>query len=129
MKNHITENACAVYVSEQEYVDLKCNGFFSYEEVVGVTEYVYEMLRFYNVKKCVVNLKQVKIYPSGAEEYLRDVWYRKLLETGVDRIAFVVPEDIFGKTSMIVVHAGNAIKKIQRQYFTDEEQAKEWLNS
>ena len=129
MKNHITENACAVYVSEQGYVDLKCDGFFSYEEVVGITEHVYDMLRYYNVKKCIINLQQVKIYPSGAEEYLRDVWYNKLLQTSLSRIAYVVPEDIFGRTSMIVVHAGSAVKKIQREYFTDEASAKEWLNS
>ena len=129
MKNHITENACAVYVSEQEYVDLKCDGFFSYEEVVGITEHVYDMLRYYNVKKCIINLQQVKIYPSGAEEYLRDVWYNKLLQTSLSRIAYVVPEDVFGRTSMIVVHAGSAVKKIQREYFTDEASAKEWLNS
>lgn len=129
MKRHITENACVTYVSEQGYIDLKCDGFFSYEEVLGITEHVYELLLSNNVKKCMINLQQVKIYPSGAEEYLRDVWYRKLLEAGVSRIAYVVPEDVFGKTSMIVVHAGDAVKKIHRQYFADEADAKEWLRS
>lgn len=129
MKSYITENACVTYVQEQEYIDLKCEGFFSYQEVVGITEHVYEMLKFHNSHKCIINLQQVKIYPSGVEEYLRDIWYNKLLEIGVSRIAYVVPKDIFGKASMTVVHAGNAFTKIQRQYFVDEASAKEWLNS
>ncbi|MFD1002762.1 hypothetical protein ACFQ21_25780 [Ohtaekwangia kribbensis] len=129
MKNHITENGCVIYVPEHAYIDLKCDGFFSYEEVVALTEYACEMLRFYNLSKCAINLQHIKIYPSGAEEYLRDIWYRRLVEAGVNRIAYVVPEDIFGRASMTVVHAGEAASKIQRKYFGDESSAKEWLNS
>jgi hypothetical protein len=129
MKNHVTENGSVTYVRGEEYINLKCTGFFSYEEVVSITEYTCEMLRFYNLNKCIINLKQVKVYPSGAEEYLRDIWYKKLIEMGVSRIAFVVPYDIFGNASMKVVHAGDAVQKIQRQYFTDESPAKEWLKS
>ncbi|HEY9049016.1 MAG TPA: hypothetical protein VIN08_24115 [Ohtaekwangia sp.] len=129
MKSHITENGCAIYVPEHACIDLKCDGFFSYEEVVALTEYTCEMLRFYNLNRCMINLQHVKIYPSGAEEYLRDVWYRKLVDAGVNRIAYVVPEDIFGRASMAVVHAGDAARKIQRKYFVDESGAKEWLTS
>jgi hypothetical protein len=129
MKNLITENARVTYIPEQAYIDLRCDGFFSYEAVVDTTEHAYEMLRFYNLRKCVINLQQVKIYPSGAEEYLRDIWYRKLVEAGVSKIAFVVPENIFGKSSMTVVHAGEAAQKIERQYFADESSAVEWLNA
>lgn len=129
MKNHITENGCVTYIPEHEYIDLKCVGFFTYEEVVQITEYTCEMLRFHNVHKCVINLQQVKIYPSGVEEYLRDIWYKKLVDAGVSRIAYIVPQDIFGRASMTVVHAGDAAKKIQRKYFVEELNAKEWLNS
>ena len=129
MRNHITENGCVTYVPEHACIDLKCDGFFSYEEVVALTEYAIEMLRFYKLTKCTINLRHVKIYPSGAEEYLRDIWYRRLVEAGVNRIAYVVPEDIFGKASMTVVHAGEAASKIQRKYFVDELSAKAWLNS
>ena len=129
MRSHITENAYANYVPEQAYIDLKSDGFFSYDEVVSITDHVYEMLLFHNLSKCIINLQRVKIYPSGAEEYLRDIWYKKLLDAGVSRIAYVVPVDIFGKASMAVVHAGDSVRKIQRQYFIDETSAKEWLNS
>jgi hypothetical protein len=128
MKNHFTGNASVVYVPEQQYIELSCEGFFSYEEVVDVTEYACEMFRFYKVSRCVINLQRVKIYPYGTEEYLRDIWYRKLVDAGVGHIAYVVPHDIFGQASMTVVHAGKALSEIQRQYFVDESSAKEWLN-
>jgi hypothetical protein len=129
MTDLVTENACVIYVQEQEHVNVRCQGFLTYKQVVRITEYTSEMIQFYKVSKCVINLREVKSYPYGAEEYLRDIWYRRLAIAGVCRIAFVVPENIFGKASMIVVHAGASIKKIERDYFADELSAQEWLHA
>jgi hypothetical protein len=123
------ENASVIWVPEHECVKLKCRGFLSYQQVVYVTGYAFEMIQHYNLCKCIVNLQESKGYPQGAEEYLRDIWYPRMAAAGVCRIAFVVSESIFGRASMLVVHAGEAIMKIERQYFADEESAGEWLNT
>src|SRR5690349_10176478 len=129
MTDLITENAYVIYAEEQEYVEVKCFGFLTYKQVVMITEYTYDMVQFYKLSRCVINLREVKNYPYGSEEYLRDIWYRRLAGAGVCRIAFVVPENIFGKASMTVVHAGAAIRKIERDYFKDETSAKDWLHA
>jgi hypothetical protein len=123
------ENASVIYVPEHGYVKLKCRGFLNYQQVVYVTEYAFDIIQHYNLRKCIVDLQESKSYPQGSEEYLRDIWYPRIVAAGVCRIAFVVPESMFGRASMLVVHAGRAILKVERQYFTDEQSAREWLNT
>lgn len=127
MTNLITENASVIYVPVHKYIKLTCRGFLSYEQVVHITEYALAMMQYYNLRECIIDLKESKNYPHGSEEYLRDIWYSRLVAAGGCRIAFVVPENIFAKASMLVVHAGEAVRKIERQYFADERSAQEWL--
>jgi hypothetical protein len=129
MMDLITENARVAYVPEGRHIDVRCSGFLTYQQVVKVTEFACQMIHFYSVGKCVINLQHCRNYPYGAEEYLRDIWYRKLVLAGVCKIAFVVPKDVFGRASMAVVHAGTAIKNIERDYFLDEMSATIWLNN
>lgn len=123
------ENASVIYVPDHGYVKLKCREFLSYQQVVDVTVYAFDMVQRYNLRKCIVDLQESKNYPHGAEEYLRDIWYPRMAAAGVSRIAFVVPKNLFGRASMLVVHAGVAMLKIDRKYFSDEESAVEWLNT
>ncbi|HEY9008071.1 hypothetical protein [Ohtaekwangia sp.] len=129
MKNLVTKNARVLYVPELRLVELKCDGFLSYEDVATVAEYAHKMIQFYKLTKCIVNLQHIRRYAADSEEYLRNIWYGKLLLAGVRQIAFVVPEDVLGRYSMERVHTSDAVKKIRRHYFSDEASAKAWLSN
>ncbi|HEY8935544.1 MAG TPA: hypothetical protein VIM65_10010 [Cyclobacteriaceae bacterium] len=107
---------------------LTCKGYLTYDELVGITEYSYNIIVHHSLGKCLINLRQMSVYPEGAVNYLRNTWYPKIAAAGINYVAIVEPEDLFGKISMQVTHEGENVHKLKKSYFTDEESAKAWLN-
>ena len=128
MKNFIEEYGTVVHEQDQNLVSICCKGYIPYENLVDIAEYGYSMIVFYKADACLINMLEMKIYPFAFEEYLRNTWYAKIRAAGINRIAFIVPENIFGKISMEHVHSSEDVKKIERQYFTDEQSGRAWLS-
>ena len=119
-----------MYERDLNLVSIRCKGYISQEKLISIAEYGYEMIVFHKVNSCLIDMLEMKIYPFGFEEYLRNIWYTKIRNAGISRIAFVIPEDIFGQISMDNVHNGSVdVKKMERQYFQDEQKAHAWLSS
>src|SRR5688572_18573053 len=81
-------------------LDVTYKGFIKYHELVEVVQYEFEMIRHYKLKKCIVNLREINVYPDGGEEYIKNVWFPQVIKEGLQVLAFVVPDDTFGKMSM-----------------------------
>jgi hypothetical protein len=130
MDNFSADYGTVVYEGDQNLVIIRSKGYISQENLIAIADYGYKMILFHKVNSCLIDMLEMKIYPFGFEEYLRNVWYSKIRNAGISRIAFVVPEDIFGQISMENVHKGSAdVKKIERQYFKNELEAHAWLSS
>jgi len=105
-------------------------GFATYEEFVGVAEYEYEMIKKYSIENLLINLQAISIYPPGGQEYIKDVWFGRITTEGIRKVAFVVPEDIFGKISMDEAHKDERnYFDLVVKYFSTEDSAKEWLKT
>jgi hypothetical protein len=100
-------------------------GLVTYDEFVEVSEYEFEMIRHYKLKKCFVNLREMSAYPTGGQDYVKNIWFPRVIKEGIQMLAFVVPDDIFVKVSMVEAHDPQGTLTIQ--YFDEENRALAWL--
>lgn len=127
-----TENWTREYVTVDYDKGVNCLcvamvGYATYEEFVGVAEYEYQMIRRYKIENLLINLKGISVYPQGGQEYIKDVWFARITGEGVRKVAFVVPEDIFGKIAMDEAHVSEMNFDLVVQYFSSDATAKDWL--
>ena len=83
---------------------VKFLGFIQYEDFVKTVEYEYELIKHYQLKKCIIDLRKIPVYASGMPEYVKDVWFPTVSKLGLKYIAFVVPAATVGKMSMKKAH-------------------------
>jgi hypothetical protein len=111
-------------------LSVKFLSFILYQDFVKTLEYEYELIRHYQLKKCIIDLRLIPVYDKGAPEYVKDVWFPTVSSLGMQHVAFVVPEAVLGQMSMTRAHkesesiAGMAVK-----HFTDVEAAMGWLKT
>ena len=118
-------------------VDLKLNAlsvkflaFTPYQEFVKITEYEFDLIRHYHLKKCVIDLRQIPVYDKGMAEYVKDVWFPTVSSLGMQHIAFVVPEAVLGQMSMNRAHQkAELISGMAVEHFKSVDDAKSWLKT
>lgn len=104
--------------------------FIPYEEFLKAVEHEYELIRHYNLKKCVIDLRQLPVYDKGMPEYVKDKWFPTISALGTQYIAFVQPEAVIGQMSMNRAHqTAETIAGIAVEHFKDIESAKAWLKA
>lgn len=128
MIDFIRSYVTAVHNAEAACLQVTFKGFINYDELVEVIAYEFEMIRHYKLKKCFVNLRDISVYPEGGQEYIRQVWFPQAIKHGVRLVAFVVPDDMFGKMSMQEAH-NYPQSDLLMKYFNDADNALAWLIS
>lgn len=104
--------------------------FTPYEDFVKILEYEYELVRHYGVKKCLIDLRLIPVYATGAPEYVKDVWFPTISTLGVQYIAFIVPEAVLGQMAMDRAHRETEkISGIVVEHFKDVKAAMDWLRT
>lgn len=126
MVDFIRSYVTAVHNAEAACLQVTFKGFINYDELVEVIAYEFEMIRHYKIKKCLVNLREISVYPDGGQEYIKEVWFPQVIKDGMQIAAFVVPDDTFGKMSMQEAH-NYPQSNLLMKHFNDAEQALAWL--
>ncbi|WP_224998655.1 hypothetical protein [Cesiribacter sp. SM1] len=129
MRNLIEKNARVIYDKELDCLYVHLIGFISYNDLVRVLQYEFQMVQYYKPDKCVVDLTAIKVYPSGGKEYIKDVWFPHMESNGMQYVACVVPDNPFGEASMQKAHEKAAEhKKLEVRHFRDIASAKAWVS-
>jgi len=111
-------------------LSVKFLGFTLYQDFVKIVEYEYELIRHYQLKKCVIDLRLIPVYDTGMPEYVNDVWFPTVSSLGVQHVAFVVPEAVLGQMSMTRAHKKTeSISGMAVEHFKDVEAAMSWLKT
>ena len=104
--------------------------FILYQDFVKTLEYEYELIRHYQLKKCVVDLRLIPVYDTGMPEYVKDKWFPTVSSLGIQYIAFVVPEAVIGQMSMNRAHqTAETILGMAVEHFKDFKTAEAWLKA
>ncbi|HTJ50140.1 MAG TPA: STAS/SEC14 domain-containing protein [Cyclobacteriaceae bacterium] len=128
MNNIIRTNIKVLHNKEYNFLDVAFSGFISYEELVEICEYEFQLIEHYKIKKCLINLREINIYPPGGEEFIKTCWFPKVIELEVKAIAIVVPDDVFAQLSMQEAHDLEQIP-VTVQHFAEGDAARQWLES
>ncbi len=129
MKNLASKQATVIYDEALGAFHATFFNFVQHTEFVNVLEYEYEMVEHYQLKKALIDLRQMKIYAKGNEDYIKTTWFPKMKSLGLQRVAFVVPVDIFAKVTMEKAHNEEDITPtLQLKHFKTIEEAKNWLS-
>lgn len=107
--------------------------FFTYvphNEFVDILKYEFEMIKHFNLKKCLIDLRKMKVYAPGNTEFIEKEWFPTVRQLGVEAVAFIVPEDVFAKVSMNASHKKAETEgSMKIRNFLKPEEAENWLKS
>jgi hypothetical protein len=120
-----------VHVEKQlNALSVKFLGFVTFEDFVKIVEYECELIRQNNLNKCVVDLRQIRVYDKGMPEYVKDVWFPTVYSLGIRHVAFVVPEAPLAQRSMSRAHKDTELTSgIDVENFEDNKDALDWLKT
>ena len=128
MENLVEKNVRVTYNRRLNCLLVNFSGIILYEDFVRVLQYEFQMVQFYRLRKCLVDLSEIKLYPSGSKEYIQNVWFPYMESNGMKYIAFIVPKNGYGKASMHQVHEKvTEYKNVKIRYFKDEASAFAWI--
>ncbi|WP_331975000.1 hypothetical protein [Ohtaekwangia sp.] len=109
-------------------MDIIFSGFVSYEELAEAIRYELMMIHHYTIRKCIVNLQKIAIYPKGGVDHVRNVWFPEVVKAGITHVAFIVPENMFAQLDMQAAHTEAEEKKVMHtKYFIEASTALEWI--
>lgn len=111
-------------------LSVKFLGFIPYKDFVKTLEYEYDLIRQYQSKKCVIDLRLIPVYAAGATEYVKDTWFPTVSSLGMRQVAFIVPEAVLGQMSMNKAHENTkTVGGMAVEHFKDFDAAVGWLKA
>jgi hypothetical protein len=128
MKNFASKHATVVYLEEINAFHATFFNFVLHPEFVETLEFEYKMVEHYQLQNALIDLRQMKVYAEGNDDYIKTVWFPKMISLGLKKAAFVVPKDIFAKMTMQKAHTTKEVAiSIEINHFQTIEEAKDWL--
>ncbi|HEY9049258.1 MAG TPA: hypothetical protein VIN08_25325 [Ohtaekwangia sp.] len=128
MNNLYTDYARVLHNEDLQCLEVTFIGFITLDELKKIVEYEFEMFTHYALKKCIVNLREITVYPVGGQEYIKTVWFPWVVKHGLQVLAFVVPDDVFTKMSIQAAHA-SGMQLMMTKYFQNSLDAQHWVKS
>ncbi|WP_026461951.1 hypothetical protein [Adhaeribacter aquaticus] len=105
-------------------------GFLKFDEFKEIASSTLGVIRKTTSSKILVNTSQLKVMVKQNQDWINDVWFPEAKRAGVRYMAFLVPEDIFGKISMEATNKQVLAEgEITIEYFDQESLARNWLKS
>lgn len=128
MENFSTKHATVVYEADLVAFHATFFNFVPHPEFIKTVEFEYKMVEYYQLKNALIDLRQIKVYAEGNDEYIKNTWFPKMIKLGLKKVAFVVPQDLFAKVTMQKAHTTKKSEvNIDMNHFQTIEEAKKWL--
>nr|WKN36162.1 hypothetical protein K4G66_27735 [Tunicatimonas sp. TK19036] len=130
--NLFMENAKIVYDHQINCLSVSLSGFVPYHQMESITYHELEMIQHYQIKNCLVDLRQIKVYSPGTRNLADDVWVPGVIKEGVQHLAIVLTKDVVEQLSTTNANSEIGVAddlKLQVKYFTNLNSAKEWIKN
>ncbi|WP_066837005.1 hypothetical protein [Rufibacter ruber] len=106
------------------------NGFLKHQEFKAIAERSLLLVQESGYRKILVDTSQAKVIQLKSQHWIDREWFPRAEAAGVTHLAFLTPEDFFGKMS---IEATNKLaqqkSRIVIAYFTAAEDARRWLQA
>ena len=130
MDNLINEFVELKVEKELNAFSVKFLKYVKLQDFKKIVEHEFELIEQYKLKKAIIDLRLLPVYDTGMPEYIKEVWFPKVIELGLKYVAFVQPEKILGQMTMKKAHKEEEVKiPITMEHFGDFDEALNWLKS
>ncbi len=102
-------------------------GFASLDQFREACELTITNMMRYSASRVLVNLVDMQVLNVDSQKYIQQEWFPKAIKAGLKRMAFVVPQNVFGKVSMENANKEAKSLPIDMVYFGSIEEASVWL--
>lgn len=105
-------------------------GFLPFHEFKQIAEESLAFVLANGYSKILVDTSKIKVIQKESQEWINEEWFPKAIQAGVTHMAFLIPQDFFGKVSVEATNKQIAQRgDIEIQYFTEATEARRWLRS
>lgn len=87
-----------------------------------------DLIKEKKITRWVAEISNFGVVSPENKEWVNTVWFPEVIAAGLQRMAVVVPKDIFGKMSAEEVLA-KVTEHVHVRYFDNLDQAKDWIKS
>lgn len=124
-------DSLAIYFeAESKLIHLKWKGFASSDNFRDGLNFALAVVKEHQVENWLGNLKLMESILPADEEWTTKVWYPKIAETTLKKMAIVTSLDYFNNTAVKrIVSTSEPVINFETRYFIDIVPAKEWLIS
>ena len=98
------------------------------KEYVSSMEKIKDLIAEKKIKRWVAEISNFGVVSAENKEWVNTVWFPEVMASGLQRMAVVVPTNIFGKMSAEEVLA-KVTDRMHVRYFDDLESAKTWIKN
>lgn len=85
------------------------------------------LLEAHQASCILVDNSQLHMLSIENRVWIQKTWFPKALKAGLRRIAFVMPDNIFGRVATVNANRYATDKRLQIRYFTNQKEALFWL--
>lgn len=117
------------YHPEGKFVESIYSGFLNLERFKDVANNNLDILKEKHLHLMLVNLTKLGVMPKENQLFIQQEWFPRAIQSNLQRIAFLVPENPFGQASMKNANKDEQTLPIEIKYFFDRKQAIEWLTA
>ncbi|WP_181307764.1 hypothetical protein [Rufibacter sp. XAAS-G3-1] len=103
-------------------------GFLKSPEFKQIAEDSLALVQKTGYSKILADTSRIKIIQRESQQWINEEWFPRAVKAGVTHMAFLIPQDYFGKVSVESTNKPMAQRgDIDIQYFTNEKSARRWL--
>lgn len=117
------------YDVDSKTVIANYQGFLDFESFKKICLDTIENLKKHKSHNVLADTSAVKVMPKENQIWIQGVWFPLALQVGMSKIAFLVPNNPFGRASMEAankeVESGAAVSM---RYFFNKDEALAWLS-
>jgi hypothetical protein len=104
------------------------SGFLKHDAFKEICLGALETAQTHQLSKILVDTSHLKVMLKESQQWIEDVWFPRAKQIGIKHMAFLVPEDIFGRMSMEATNKKEEQEgDIDIRYFDNAAEAKLWL--
>ncbi len=105
------------------------DNFIKDEDFKQFAQQILDRVKVSGKKKLLYDTRGLKVMSKEVQDWINEVWFSEANKIGITHMAFIIPENIFGKISMEQTNSkGEKVGNINIEYFMGMTAAKEWLN-
>jgi len=121
--SHLTHQ----YNAKKAFLKTTYKGFVKHDDFVKISNKSIDLLIKHEASKLLVDTSKLKVMPPENQEWIQKYWFPKAAAIGLQKMAFITPENIFGEVSAKATNEKGKQYPIEIAYFSTQEEAERWL--